>query len=871
MAVTKIHKVCGVYRDTLALLSGLGQSVKRKVIASRPMRVRRPLSRRAARAQAQRKASLITHYDRFRVDSQVLRKAGKSRKKGMVVVYEEPGGAIKEITVRAEDMLHLWRCSPDQAREHLAMIVKARGGDGLAAGELRSRWKEDHEKYFRKTRDEIVPERMSDVFRATAFLGIARKDVGDKGYNLVRHFGANDLPTTEFTFLTGDFLSRDVTLDGLKAEIRVLEQRSGETFGGRESPLIIALRGALSTYAPGAVPTFLNVGVVQDTLPALTRIYGKEGVDRIYINLLRALYGETVGERDNLNSLGIAQLEAAILEHDARLLSDPFYQLAFFVTCIQDQVDKSRERLAFYRAMAGVDSLPLTMIPHKMLFGVVPGDSYSGVLWTRDPMRGDGMRLEIGREDIYFRDWEEIKDRYPTLHYFSHLFREAESKMKQGATVEFVVENGVLGIFQINPSFMSGPAAVVAVCDLISDGRATQEEIIVQMVRPHHLKQLGAPSLDVSSATSFAHGKVTLPFLEVFGRACFGVSSAQEIKADNGRAILITDGLSPLDVDVLSMVDGVVTPQRFPVHVAALSRMFGVPALVGIEAQISGSTLVNASGSIIADGDAIALSSINQTLFVGEVVETPSIFMRLLAQEGVIYSSPAQEQYYQRLLASFRQYQRIIQRVKVSNLSCPQALSNFLLMLSRGSLEKAKPELEVWFDKHLLTFVDQLLKTPIGGHRPMLLIFNLLDQGRVVTLLKELVHRRSKSGEGTFIIGQLVFEFLRRNEAETIRQRFWDGFEGAEKTVLEEELGLAEQYIQVAWIGKRRNAIQDTGRSGGKFKGEGPALSEEALERLEDYEGQLLPGLAQAWADFLVETHKPGKLIGVELKKLGLG
>ena len=192
-------------------------------------------------------------------------------------------------------------------------------------------------------------------------------------------------------------------------------------------------------------------------------------------------------------------------------------------------------------------------------------------------------------------------------------------------------------------------------------------------------------------------------------------------------------------------------------------------------------------------------------------------------------------------------------------------------MLSRGNLEKAKPELEVWFDQHLPVFVDQLFKTPIGGHRPMLLIFNLLDQGRVVALLKELVRRRSKPGEGTFIIGQLIFEFLRRNEADEIRQQFWGGFEEAERAVLGEELGLAEQYIQVAWIGKRRNAIEDTGRSGGQFKGKGPALSEEALERLTDYEGQLLPGLEQAWADFLVETHKPGRLIGIELKKLGLG
>lgn len=68
--------------------------------------------------------------------------------------------------------------------------------------------------------------------------------------------------------------------DGLEEQIRdalkVLEEKTGKTFGGLENPLLVSVRSGAKVSMPGMMDTVLNLGLNDRTVRALSGVTGDE-------------------------------------------------------------------------------------------------------------------------------------------------------------------------------------------------------------------------------------------------------------------------------------------------------------------------------------------------------------------------------------------------------------------------------------------------------------------------------------------------------------------------------------------------------------------------------------------------------------------
>src|SRR5512134_1594752 len=66
----------------------------------------------------------------------------------------------------------------------------------------------------------------------------------------------------------------DGLMDEVRAQMRVLEQKSGKGFGKAGNPLLVSVRSGSAMSMPGMMDTILNLGLNEDTLPGLAKLTG---------------------------------------------------------------------------------------------------------------------------------------------------------------------------------------------------------------------------------------------------------------------------------------------------------------------------------------------------------------------------------------------------------------------------------------------------------------------------------------------------------------------------------------------------------------------------------------------------------------------
>src|SRR6516165_1579433 len=107
--------------------------------------------------------------------------------------------------------------------------------------------------------------------------GASPKIVGNKAANLIRMAQAGlpvppgfVLPTSLCrTYLQGGGRLPEGTAELLRQGIRELEKATGLSFGGDRRPLLVSVRSGAPMSMPGMLDTILNVGLCDQTLPAL--------------------------------------------------------------------------------------------------------------------------------------------------------------------------------------------------------------------------------------------------------------------------------------------------------------------------------------------------------------------------------------------------------------------------------------------------------------------------------------------------------------------------------------------------------------------------------------------------------------------------
>ena len=68
--------------------------------------------------------------------------------------------------------------------------------------------------------------------------------------------------------------------EAILEEVEKLEEETGQTLGGTDNPLFVSARSGASQSLPGAMDTYLNIGLNDETFPVLAKEIGDRSEER---------------------------------------------------------------------------------------------------------------------------------------------------------------------------------------------------------------------------------------------------------------------------------------------------------------------------------------------------------------------------------------------------------------------------------------------------------------------------------------------------------------------------------------------------------------------------------------------------------------
>jgi len=194
----------------------------------------------------------------------------------------------------------------------------------------------------------------------------------------------------------------------IRQRLIALENYTGRYFGDPRKPLLLSVRSGGAISMPGAMNTFLNIGLNDEITEALSREhnFGWTAWD-CYRRLLQS-WGMSHGiERDEFDQIMIDYKErhrvnlktsfsdeqmrqmtfdykGVLARHGVELVQDPFLQLKSAIVSVLDSWDTHRAIL-YRKTMQIADEWGTAVVCQEMVFGNISLRSGSGVVFTHDP------------------------------------------------------------------------------------------------------------------------------------------------------------------------------------------------------------------------------------------------------------------------------------------------------------------------------------------------------------------------------------------------------------------------------------------------------------------------------------------------------
>ncbi len=245
--------------------------------------------------------------------------------------------------------------------------------------------------------------------------------VGEKGYFLKKLYGAGIPVPPAFVLTTEVFRERHAIYKHpqLKAEldkkigsqIKDLEKLCGREFGNPENPLLLSVRSGAAVSMPGAMVTFINVGMNDEIADHLSREPGFgwaawDSYRRLLQNwgmahdIERDVFDKVISDHKKKyrakykTGLSVAQMKEVafaykhVLEvHHKEFEQNPLRQLEKAISIVFDSW--SYEQAEVYREYLKVsEDWGTSVIVQQMVFGNRNEKSGSGVVFTHNPTRG---------------------------------------------------------------------------------------------------------------------------------------------------------------------------------------------------------------------------------------------------------------------------------------------------------------------------------------------------------------------------------------------------------------------------------------------------------------------------------------------------
>ncbi len=749
----------------------------------------------------------------------------EGNKPGTVIYQIQGDDSLYEIAPKWYDIYYLLtRDNDEDIKDFLALLIEERDGDSSHLEELEILRNKLYEECVRYVNDNPLFEDDNIVTTVTPndFSEVVISNKGKMLMELTKQCYA----VPDFCIISSNAFLNDNQDELLRKAIYNLEVMTKSMFGGYDEPLVFALRSAMPQYIPGLMPTLLNIGINRNAYRGLSHKYSESMGNRIYLNTLNNIIEMLSIDYNYVdeNNLSVEEqikkikmMEDLIIkeEGDDRLLEDSFYQASRFMSYVRNFYINNQDLVLTF--MRGKKAYP-SMILHKMVWTIGNENSYPGVLYSRHSRTGVGRQIEsypdifgeeimtghISSEDFEYFDRAEIKELFPAVYHFDPLLVNLEKRFKSPVTIEFAVETvsrkaSLFAVLQLNKSELTGRAAMLSAIDLYERG-FIDKEIIIDLVRPYHLRQIFSDTIDKESFSNlkfFCNGVNVLPRTAVSAKLCFSVASANRMKSLGYNVCLCRERFTPEDTIVLNEVDSILSMTPAAIHVVTACRGYGIPAFLDLSlygVKIIDNKLVNSDGLEINEHDWITVSSKKHCIYIGKANFTPARFRKYIDDDNFIFTDEKEEKVFSRLKPAYEKYQQIINSTKVNYINDISSLARIISYDLNQDPEKAAVIVNTWYNLNSGLYQTQVLESKMGSHNEQSRVFNLLDTDKKIDFFKNIIvkcenEKLSGLEAGSFMLGRFL--------AKPLPKSFWEAFLPNEIAFMMNEYVLYEKYLTV--------------------------------------------------------------------------
>ncbi|MEN9992507.1 MAG: hypothetical protein RLY83_77 [Actinomycetota bacterium] len=439
------------------------------------------------------------------------------------------------------------------------------------------------------------------------------------------------------------------------------ESRARRHFGDLEDPLLVSVRSGAKFSMPGMMETVLNVGLNDQTLPALAKVTGNPRFAWDSYRRLIQMFGKTVldlnGElfehaletqkrktgvtsdvdltSDDLQEL-VDEYKAIILKESGRPFpQDVREQLELAIEAVFHSWNTDRAKL--YRRQERIaDDLGTAVNICTMVFGNRGENSGTGVAFTRDPSSGapgeygdwlanaQGEDVVAGiRNTLKLSDMaDQMKDVHDELLNIMGLL---ERHYRDLCDIEFTVEDGKLWMLQTRIGKRTPAAAFRIAVQFVEEGQISLDEALLRVSGKQLVNLMFPKFTHDHDALKLATGISAAPGAAV-GKVALSSKRAVEMAEAGDKVILVRRETNPDDLAGMAASVGILTSRGGKTsHAAVVARGMGKTAVCGADALIVEADKFTAPGGIVIhEGDVIGIDGSTGEVFSGHVAVTDS-------------------------------------------------------------------------------------------------------------------------------------------------------------------------------------------------------------------------------------------------------
>ena len=430
---------------------------------------------------------------------------------------------------------------------------------------------------------------------------------------------------------------------------------TGRRFGDPENLLLVSVRSGARASMPGMMDTVLNLGLNDHTVEALARDSGDERFAYDSYRRFIQMYSDVVLGVDHENFEEILEDEKAHrgYELDTELsASDWLEVIALYKAKVEEELGKPfpqdpqeqlwgaigavfsswmNHRAITYRRLHDIpESWGTAVNVQAMVFGNMGDTSATGVAFTRNPSTGEnrlygeflinaqgedvvaGIRTpqnltEVARVEAGSDKPSMEKAMPEAFASFVEISQRLEQHYRDMQDLEFTIERGKLWMLQTRSGKRTAKAALRIAVDMAAERLITKEEAVLR-IDPASLDQLLHPTIDPKAERNVIGIGLPASPGAATGEIVFSSDEAEEMRAQNRKAILVRIETSPEDIHGMHAAEGILTTRGgMTSHAAVVARGMGKPCVSG-------------AGTLRVDYRTGTLTAMGQTLRKGDVI-----------------------------------------------------------------------------------------------------------------------------------------------------------------------------------------------------------------------------------------------------------